>query len=276
MGLMKCTAIATLTGLSAIVIFGSAALGEETKLLRVCADPDYLPYSNRAGEGFENKIAAAVAKDFGQKLEYVWGSYRGKGGFPEFLSRTLEAKKCDVVMSIPYGSKEELTTHPYYISSYVFVFERNKNYSITSMDSPVLKGLKIGFEEDTPVEDGLKIRGQLANAVSFEVGREDGKSPSTMIDAIGSGQIDVLITWQPAIGAFLSKHPELEVVLVPNERSLGSPEQYLFPMSMGVREGDEALQKALDDVIARHQDEFTSILTQAGVKLYTSVDPNTR
>jgi mxaJ protein len=273
---MKCTAITGLTRLLAAVILGSAVLGEQTKPLRVCADPDYLPYSNRAGEGFENKIAAAVAKNFGQKLEYVWGSYRGKGGFPEFLSRTLEAKKCDVVMSIPYGSKEELTTRPYYISSYVFVFEKNKNYNITSMDSPVLKALKIGFEEDTPVEDGLKIRGQLANAVSFEVGKEEGKSPSTMIDAIGSRQIDVLITWQPAIGAFLSKHPELEVVLVPNERSMGSPEQYLFPMSMGVREGDEALQKALDDVITKHQDELTSILTQAGVKLYTSVDPNTR
>jgi mxaJ protein len=273
---MKRRAITTLIGISAAVVLGSAALGEQTKSLRVCADADYLPYSNRAGEGFENKIAAAVAKHLAQKLEYVWGSYRGKGGFPEFLSRTLEANKCDVVMSIPFGSKEELTTRPYYISSYVFVFKNDKNYNISSMNSPVLKDLKIGFEEDTPVEDGLKMRGLLANAVSFEVGKEDGKSPSTMIDAIGTGEVDVLITWQPAIGAFLDKHPELEVAPVPNERSLGPPEQYLFPMSMGVREGDEPLQKALDDVIAKHQDELTSILTQSGVKLYTPVDPNAR
>src|ERR1700687_3596985 len=91
--------------------------------LRVCADPDYLPYSNRAGEGFENKIAQAVAKALGEKVEYTWASYRGHGGFSQFLSSTLDRKKCDVVINIPYGSRDELTTRPYYISSYVFVFE---------------------------------------------------------------------------------------------------------------------------------------------------------
>src|SRR5579871_4190516 len=68
--------------------------------LTVCADPNYLPYSNRAGEGFENKVAAAVAQALGEKLEYTWASYRGHGGFPQFLSSTLDSKKCDVVMSI--------------------------------------------------------------------------------------------------------------------------------------------------------------------------------
>src|SRR6476660_1094351 len=105
--------------------------------LSVCADPNYLPYSNRAGEGFENKIANVVAKALGETVDYTWASYRGRGGFPRFLSSTLDARKCDVVMDIPYGSREELTTRPYYISSYVFVFDKSKNYNITSMDSPV-------------------------------------------------------------------------------------------------------------------------------------------
>ena len=74
-----------------------------------------------------------------QKLEYVWASTRGQGGFPEFLSRTLDAKKCDVVVGIPYGNREELTTRPYYVSSYVFVFKKSKKYDIKSMDSPVLQ-----------------------------------------------------------------------------------------------------------------------------------------
>jgi mxaJ protein len=269
-------AIATMILIPAAAVLGFTALRAQTKVLRVCTDPDYLPYSNRAGEGFENKIAVAVAKDLGEQLEYVWGSYRGKGGFPEFLSRTLEANKCDAVMNIPYGSREELTTRPYYISSYVFVFKKDKNYNLTSMDSPVLKEVKIGFEEGTPVEDGLKMRGLLAKAIPFDVGEKDGKSPSTMLDAVESGRVDVMITWQPAIGAFLNQHPELEVIPVPNGRSLGPPEQYVFPMSMGVRAGDEALQKALDDVIAKHQDELTSILSQGGVRLYTPVDPNKR
>ncbi len=234
--------------------------------LSVCADPDYLPYSNRSGEGFENKIAGAVAKALGETVEYTWASHRGHGGFTQFLSSTLDARKCDVVMSIPYGSREELTTRPYYISSYVFVFPKSKKDDITSMDSPALKRLKVGFEHDTPAEDGLKIRGMIpGTAVPFDVSDEGSESPAIMLTALKNAQIDVLITWQPAIGAFLKAYPDLEVVTVPNTRALGAPEQYSFPMSMGVREGDEALKKRLDEVIERHQAELTSILTENGV-----------
>jgi mxaJ protein len=234
--------------------------------LAVCADPDYLPYSNRSGEGFENKIAGAVAKALGETVEYTWASHRGHGGFTQFLSSTLDAKKCDVVMSIPYGSREELTTRPYYISSYVFVSAKSKKYDITNMDSPVLKRLKVGFEHDTPAEDGLKIRGMIpGTAVPFDVSDEGSESPAVMLTALKNGKIDVLITWQPAIGAFLRAYPDLEVVTIPNTRALGAPEQYSFPMSMGVREGNEALKKKLDDVIEKHQAELTSILAESGV-----------
>jgi mxaJ protein len=94
-------------------------------------------------------------------------------------------------------------------------------------------------------------------------------SPASMLAALKDGQIDVLITWQPAIGLFLANYPDMEVVPVPNSRALGPPEQYSFPMSMGVREGDEALKQKLDDIIQKHQAELTSILSQNGVKLYT-------
>ena len=239
--------------------------------LRVCADPNYLPYSNRAGEGFENKIAEAVAKQLGETVEYTWASQRGHGGFPQFLSTTLDSKKCDVVMSIPYGSREELTTRPYYTSSYVFVFPKNKGYNITTMDSPVLKRLKIGFEKDTPAEDALKIRGMLpgtpSGIVAFGVSDGDGESPSIMLDALKSGRIDVLITWQPAIGAFLRDDPDLEETVVPNERALGAPEQYTFPMSMAVRESDNALKNRLDGVIEKHQAQLTAIMRDSGAIL---------
>ena len=253
----------------ATVITASSILSAQAAPLRVCADPNYLPYSNRAGEGFENKIAEAVAKALGEPLEYTWENMRAKGGFPEFLARTLDANRCDVVMNIPYGSREELTTQPYYVSSYVFVFKKNRKYDIKSMDSAILKQVKIGFESDTPAEGGLKMRGLLPAAAAFDVGGDDGESPVTMLNALDSGQIDVLITWQPAIGAFLQRHPDLEVLPVPNARTLGAPEQYAFPMSMGVRQGNDSLKKRLDDVIARRQPELTSILAQHGVKLYT-------
>ena len=237
--------------------------------LSVCADPNYLPYSNRAGVGFENKIAAAVARALGETVDYTWASYRGHGGFPQFLSSTLDAKKCDVVMNIPYGSREELTTRPYYTSSYVFVFLKSKKYDITGMDSPALRRLKVGFERDTPAEDALKMRGMIPGvAVAFDVSGEGGESPASMLDALKNGQIDVLITWQPAISTFLGSYPDLDVVAAPNTRALGAPEQYSFPMSMGVREGNDALKKRLDDVIERHQAELTSILTENGLLLY--------
>ena len=234
--------------------------------LSVCADPDYLPFSNLAGAGFENKIADAVARALGETVEYTWASYRGHGGFTQFLSSTLDAKKCDVVMSIPYASREELTTRPYYISSYVFVSLKSKNYGITGMDSPVLKRLRTGFERDTPAEDGLKIRGMIPGvAVPFDVSGEGAESPATMLEALKNAKIDVLITWQPAIGSFLRSYPDLEVVVVPNTRALGAPEQFSFPMAMGVREGNDALKKKLDDVIEKHQAELTAILAESGV-----------
>jgi mxaJ protein len=253
----------------AAALLGTSVLSAQRTPLRVCADHDYLPFSNQAREGFENKIAEAVAKALGQTLEYTWAATRGRGGFPEFLSRTLDAKKCDVVMGIPYGNREELTTQPYYISSYVFVFKKSKNYDIKSMDSPILQKIKIGLEGDTPAETGVKIRGMLTRAMVFDVGSTSGESPETMLNALDKGQIDVLITWEPAVGRFLTRHPGLEVVGVPNARTLGAPEQYVFPMSMAVRQGDEALKQRLDQVIAGHQSELTAILTQYGVRLYT-------
>jgi mxaJ protein len=105
-------------------------------------------------------------------------------------------------------------------------------------------------------------------AMAFDVATEDDQSPALMLDALKSGKIDVLITWQPSVGAFLRAAPNLDVVPVPNERALGPPEQYAFPISMGVRTGNEALKKRLDDVIANHQAELTGILTESGVLSY--------
>src|SRR5271157_412135 len=142
-------------GLGLLIAFSNPAWAKE---LRVCADPDYMPFSNRAGEGFENKVAVLVAQALGERLVYTWGSYRGEEGFNEFLSRNLDAGKCDTVMNMPYGTLEEQTTDPYYVSSYVFVFKKAKGYDLANMDSPILHKVRIGFERGTPPEDGLKMR----------------------------------------------------------------------------------------------------------------------
>lgn len=240
--------------------------------LRVCADPDYMPFSNKQGEGFENKIAVVVSKVLGTKLQYYWSSYRGNGGFNEFLARTLDADKCDVVINIPYGSQEEQTTDPYYASSYVFVFKRAKGYDVENMDSAILRKVKIGFEEGTPPQDALKIRDLIFDAEAFHVGDDEGSSPASMLQAVQDGRVDVMITWEPAVGWFIKNYPDLRVVRVPNTRAMGSPEQYMFSMAMGVRKSDEALCAKLNRVIATHKTDLQDVLNQYDVKLYAPAD----
>jgi mxaJ protein len=267
------TTLAATAALAAVAFAPAAARAAD---LRVCADPSYLPFSNRAGQGFENQVAAYVAKAMGRKLVYVWGDSRGAGGFDQFVHETLDKHKCDVVMDVPYASDNVLTTHPYYISSYVFVFPKKKHYDITSMDSDDLKHVKIGFEADTPAENGLKIRTLILHGVPFDSADGPSGSPSEMLDAIDSGRIGVGVTWEPAIGMFLMKRPGLAVVAVPNSRSQGSPEQYAFPMAMGSRAGDTAMRDRLNSIIDAHAATLTAILARNGVKLYKPTDVATQ
>ncbi|MEJ2058891.1 MAG: quinoprotein dehydrogenase-associated putative ABC transporter substrate-binding protein [Gammaproteobacteria bacterium] len=250
-----------------LAMMAQSAVASEQPL-RVCADPDYMPYSNRAGQGFENHVAELVAKAMGRKLEYHWASLRGQGGFSNFLALNLDAGHCDVVMGIPYGDPEELYTKPYYESSYVFVFKKDKHYDITSMDSPVLRHLKIGYEEDTPPQTGLKLRGLLFKAKQFHVADNKNLSPKSMLQAVRDGKVDVIITWEPAIGYYLHDYPDLKVVRVPNTRSTGSPERYLFSIAMGVRAKDHSLKNELDSVINSHKSQIKRVLDSFNVKLY--------
>lgn len=251
-----------------IIALSSPPYATPSGELRVCVDPDYLPFSNRAGEGFENGVAKLTAKSLGAKLIDVWATMRGSGGFSEFLARNLDSGKCDAIMDMPYGSQEELTTDPYYISSYVFISKKSRSYDLENMDSPVLHKLRIGFERETPPEDGLKIRDLLSQAQPFSVGDSENISPVTMLHAVQDGSVDVMITWEPAIGWFLRNYDDLVVTRVPNSRTTGAPEQYLFPMSMAVRKGNDSLKGRLDRVIAEQKAALQEILRLYNVQLY--------
>lgn len=258
----------------AACLLAGAMCARAEGMLRVCSDPDYMPYSNRAGDGFENAVAKIVADALHDKLEYVWYDTRSQGGFDTFLGTTLDVGKCDVVMSLPYGSRQAQTTDPYYVSSYVFIFKKSKGYDITSLDSPVLHKLKIGFESETPVQDGLQLRDMVVNAKAFDVATTSGESPRTMLQAVEDGKVDVMITWEPAVGQYLGDYPDLAVVLVPNERDMGPPEQYTFPMSMAVRVGNDKLMDQLNEVIKTHHAEMAEALTRHGVRYYGSASGN--
>jgi mxaJ protein len=259
-----------------IVVAAAFALAAATSLgaraaaqpLRVCADPDYMPFSNRAQQGFENKLAQVVARAMGETVTFVWHPSRGPGGFDQFLHDTLNARRCDVVMNVPFASDNVLATRPYYVSSYVFVYPKNRKYEITSLDSPVLKQLRIGFEQDTPPENGLKLRALILHATPFDVGDTPGESPATILTAVQTGKIGVAVTWQPSIGYFMRSFSTLAVVPVPNSRAAGTVEQYVFPMAMAARKEDTRTRDALDAAIAKSKPELQRVLRSYGVLIY--------
>ena len=244
--------------------------GDNNHVLRVCADPNYLPFSNRAGQGFENKVAAVLAKTMGRTLEYHWASYRGAGGFSNFLADNLDAGKCDVVMNLPYGDNEEGYTNPYYTSSYVFISKTDKNYDITSMTSLTRHPVTIGYEEDTTPETALKMLDLTQNAVIFHIADDPSTSPEQLLQAVETGRVGVMITWEPAIGAFLKNYPDLTVTPVPTEEyGPGLPQvSYTYPMALGIRTKDTALKTALNAALATSKPQIEAILADANVKFY--------
>lgn len=242
--------------------------------LKVCADPNYLPYSNRDGKGFENDVAQYVAKKLGATIDYTWADSRGHGGYAEYLSRNLDSGQCDVVMNMPYGNQEELTTDPYYVSSYVFISKKAKGYNLESLSTPALQKLKIGFESDTPVEEGLQLRGLVTKSKAYDIGGDSGVSPRSVLEDVENGTLDVMITWQPAVGAYLKDFPDLAVSALPNTRATGSPEMYSFPMSMAVRKNDQALKSRLDALIKNDGPQLQAILKEHGVQMFGQGDQN--
>jgi mxaJ protein len=246
----------------------SASNSDNSHMLRVCADPNYLPFSNRAGQGFENKVAELLAKSMGRQLEYQWASYRGEGGFSNFLADNLEAGKCDVVMDLPYGDNEVGFTNPYYTSSYVFISKANNN--ISSMTELTRRPMKIGFEEETTPETALQMLNLTQEAVIFHVADDPSASPEQFLQAVENDHVGVMITWEPAVGSFLKNYPDLKVYPVPTEEyGPGLPAvSYTYPMSLGIRLKDTALKAELNKAIAANQPQIAAILADYDVKLY--------
>ncbi len=252
--------------LGAMVLWGTAALSAPpapaaVAPLRVCADPNYMPYSDRSGDGFENHIAQVVAAGLGRPIVYVWKSIRGEDGFTEMVHQYIDRGRCDLVVDVPYSEADLQTTNPYYISSYVFVYKKGAGFgAITSLDSPQLAHVKIGYEADTPVEIGLKLRTLTIGAKPFLTADEEDASPAAIVDAVQAGTINVGLSWDPAVGYYVGQHPDLTAVIIPNARSQGSPEQYTFPMAMGTRSGNDAFVTQLNRVLGQEQSKIDAIL----------------
>ena len=236
--------------------------------LRVCADPNNLPYSNDQKQGFENQLAALIGKDLNMQVTYFW--------FPQreaFFKKTLNSGVCDVVMGVPAGFDEADTTRPYYRSAYVFISRRDRHLHITSFDDPRLRTLKIGVhilgeqDDSLPPVHAFTNRGIVRNLVGFSIfGNLNEKNPpADLIKAVADGKVDVAVAWGPLAGYFIrqSRVP-LEITPIAGDPTLPNL-PFHFDIAIGVREGDRALKESLDAELARRRATIHKILNSYGI-----------
>ena len=230
--------------------------------LRVCGDPDNLPYSNERLEGFENRIAAVVAAELGATPVYAWWPHQ-RG----LVRNTIDAGTCDVIFGVPEGLDFVLWTEPYYRSSYVMAYRGDRGYDFRSLDAPELQQLRIGVHVNTPPEESLARRGLLDNVSTYSLffdPRGDRDRPRKLLDDLVAGTVDVAVAWGPLAG-YAARTSDAPLELVPLEDEPGVP--LSFDISMGVAKGNDELKGRLEAAIDRRQAEIRAILEEYGVPL---------
>jgi mxaJ protein len=229
--------------------------------LRVCADPDNLPFSNSKLQGFENRIAQIVASDLHAHLNYEW-QRMGRGFVREYINNS----RCDLLIGVPSNFKPLLTTAPYYRSSYVFVTRRDRNLKPASLDDPNLHKMRIGVqvvsEDYAPPATALSRRGMQNEIVGFESTGEDADS---ILRAVAAGQVDTSIVWGPLAGYFARQFGNAFTLtpVTPEVDPPGIP--FTFAISMGVRKGNTALRDELEGMLTRQRATIRAILDEYGV-----------
>lgn len=235
----------------------------DPKVLRVCADPRDLPFSNQSGEGFENKLAEFLAQKLGKTLSYEF--YPGATGF---VRNTLNAHKCDVIMGMPQGDDIVQGTNPYYRTTYALVSKPGSGLeSVDSLESPLLQGKRIGIVAGTPPATNLAVNGLLGNIKSYPLvidTRFDAPT-SAMIDDLDADRIDIAILWGPIAG-YLAKHAKSPMKVMPLVKET-SGSHLIYRIGMGVRHSDQEWKRLLNKLIAENQDAITHILAAYGVPL---------
>jgi mxaJ protein len=247
-----------------------AAQPAAARELKVCADPNNLPFSNKAGEGFENKIVALVAKDLGATVKYTWWAQR-RG----FVRNTLKTGDCDVWPGAAAGMDMLTTTQPYYGSSYVFVSRKADGLDISSFDDPRLKTLTVGVQMvgndamNTPPAHALARRGITRNVRGFMLYGDylEPNPPAAIVNAVADRRIDVAVAWGPMAGYFAGReNPALQISQIATPFD-GPGWPMRFDIAMGVKKGNTALAAEIDAVLKREAAPIQQILETYGVPL---------
>jgi mxaJ protein len=256
--------------LACVLGLACPAAAEPNAELRICADPNNLPFSNSAEAGFENKLAAMVAENLGRQVSYTWWAQR-RG----FIRNTLKADKCDVVMGVPAGYDLVETTKPYYRSTYVFVTRQDQHLDLASLTDPRLHQLTIGVHligddgNNPPPAQALGQQGIVDNVRGYSIYGDyrQADPPARLIEAVEHGDIDIAAAWGP-LGGYFAKHSAVPLTVTPvRDGEQFAPQQFQFAISMGVRKGDHALRDQLNAFIDGHRSEIASLLRSYGVPL---------
>ncbi len=232
--------------------------------LRICADPDDMPFSNRTGQGFENKIAAVLGRELHRRVQYTWWPQRRN-----YVRNTLDAGRCDAILGVPAGASGALSTAPYYASTYVFAYRADRNLDINSFDDPKLRKLRIGVHmtdtDYTPPGAALGRRGLGPNIVSFRLYGDENES-SKIMSAIVSGDIDIAVVWGPVAG-YYARRSATPLVIRPVSPARDGVVPFTFSIAATVRKSDTALRQELDAALRRNKGEINSILLSYGLPL---------
>jgi mxaJ protein len=262
----SCTAWAT----SGAAASTAAPLESSTRTLTVCADPNNLPFSNQAREGFENQIASLIARDLHATLAYVWWAQR-RG----YARNTLSEDKCDLWPGVASGTKGLDTSTPYYRSTYVFVSRRRDSLQGMTLDDPRLRSLRIGIQVigtdaiETPPAHALSRRGIVDNVRGYMLygNYEKPNPPAAIMTAVEDNAVDVAVVWGPLAGYFAQR----SAVPLRVETIVPPPGDAILPMaygiSVGIRRGNPGLVTAVDGVLARERSAIAAILTQYAIPL---------
>ncbi|HTV22338.1 MAG TPA: quinoprotein dehydrogenase-associated putative ABC transporter substrate-binding protein [Polyangiaceae bacterium] len=265
--------LATSLGVASVVIPNPFGAGEaadaraaDENVLRVCGDPNNMPFSNEKQEGIENQIATLIGKDLGWKVEYVWWPHQ-RG----LVKRVLDTGRCDVMLGIPKGYDLVRWTKPYYRTGYVIAYRTDRISELRSLDDPRLKTLKVGVQVNTPPHLALRQQNIINdNVVSYQLMFDSNAHPEDYpgkeVEDLIAGRIDVALVYGPIAGYFQKKKGEASLALVPIEEPNASL-PFAFDISMGVRKGNDELKARLEQVIEHKHEEIRSVLESFGVPL---------
>jgi quinoprotein dehydrogenase-associated probable ABC transporter substrate-binding protein len=235
----------------------------DPKVLRVCADPNNLPFSNENGGGFENKIAELLAARLDKKLAYVW--YPQATGF---VRNTLGAYRCDLIPGFPQGDELVQSTNPYYRTAYALVIRPDAGLDdLDTLADPRLKEKRIGIVAGTPPATYVAVNGLMRKAKPYPlvIDTRVDSSVQAMMGDLASGEIDVAVLWGPMAGYYAKQaNPPMRVVLLLKET--GGP-QLAFRIAFGVRAADQNWKRQLNELIAENQADINRLLLGFGVPL---------